>query len=149
MEISGTGVSEDRIVALEKTCRQMDVLVKGLLDEMLDLKAVMMKMPLNGGEYSDRDFADPAVPIAVSAGTSTILRSRGARPQDAPVAPAEPQMVCIMQNDGTMKMEQRCGEQSMINSSAGYGRNRKSKPETKQDPLIFAAEVDPSDAAKK
>ena len=50
MEISGTGVSEDRIAALEKRLREMDALVKGLLDELLDFRAVAMTLSRQAAE---------------------------------------------------------------------------------------------------
>ena len=45
MEISGTGAAtEERIVTIEKKLRDMEALVKGLTQELLDLKSVAMKM---------------------------------------------------------------------------------------------------------
>jgi len=41
MEISGTGAAtEERIVAIEKKMRDLEALVKGLTQELLDLKSV-------------------------------------------------------------------------------------------------------------
>jgi uncharacterized coiled-coil protein SlyX len=52
METSGTGVSEDRIASLEKKVRDMEALVKGLTQELLDLKSIAMKMSKQTEERS-------------------------------------------------------------------------------------------------
>ena len=44
MESSGSGAGEDRIAALEKKVKEMEALVKGLTQELLDLKSIAMKM---------------------------------------------------------------------------------------------------------
>ena len=156
MEISGTGVSEDRIAVLEKRLREMDALVKGLIDELLDFKAIAMTMARQTGDDNAQEVslgsmvgstASPSV--ATPAEGSTVIRLSGAHQPNVPVAPAEPAMVRIMQADGTMKMEPRYGERSAIDSSTGYGRTRKGAAgRTTQNPLIYAAEEDKSDRAK-
>ena len=123
MEISGTGVLEDRIAALEKRLREMEALVKGLLEELLDFRAVTMTMSRQIAEDSRQALkegpivrgitspvlAGPSTPPSIAAPSdgSTVIRSRGARQSDVPVAPAEPAMARIMQSDGTMKFELR------------------------------------------
>ncbi len=53
MEISGTGAAtEERIVTIEKKLRDMEALVKGLTQELLDLKSVAMKMSKQTEERS-------------------------------------------------------------------------------------------------
>ena len=118
MEISGTGVSEDRIAALEKRVQEVDALVKGLIEELLDLKALAMKMSREDGERRRQELkrgpvvlgtASPVLagPSASSSAAApsdgtTVIRPRGARQPDVP---AEPAMARIMQDDGTMKFE--------------------------------------------
>jgi hypothetical protein len=134
MEISGTSREEERITALEQKCREMDALVKGLLNELLDLKSVSMKLSRQAGEYRIQEQAqDPvgfdtahqetAAPASVSADGTVMVRAKSL---SQPAAPPEPEMVRIMQADGTMKMEVRHGEQNTSGSSAGYGRDMKS-----------------------
>src|SRR5208337_4770826 len=160
METSGTGVSEDRIASLEKKVREMEALVKGLTQELLDLKSIAMKMSKQTEERSRQELKrmQPIVQgsqvpggATPQQGGSTVVIRKGARPSDAePQAPAEPAMDMIMQTDGTMKLEPRRGEKDYIVASAGYGRNKKGisvKP--KQSDLIYAVEEDKSDAAKK
>jgi hypothetical protein len=163
MDISETGAPEDRIAALEKKVRDMDALVKGLLEELLDFRAVAMTMTRQNAER-DRlelkqgpvvlsaasqamEYSPASLSVADHAEGVTVIRPREAHP---PAAPAEPTMVRIMQTDGTMKMEPRYGETNTISSTAGYGRNRKgAAASTTQNPLIYAAEEDKSGAAKK
>ena len=156
MEISGTGVSEDRIAALEKKVRDMDALVKGLIEELLDFKAVAMTMSRQAAEDRRQELKQgpvvqgtaspvPAGPSPASDG-STLIRPRGARQPDVP---AEPAMARIMQSDGTMKLEPRYGDGSPIDSSKGYGRARKGMTaRSRQNPLIYAADEDKSGPAK-
>jgi hypothetical protein len=133
MEISGTGVSEARMAALEKRLRAMDALVKGLINELIDLKAVATKMSRQTEESSRQDLRRGPVmpgtastvlagPPASSLVGSTVIRPRVARQPDLPAAKAEPAMARIMQSDGTMKLELRFGEKNTIDSSAGYTR---------------------------
>lgn len=154
MEIPGTGVSEDRIATLEKKLQDMDALVKGLIEELLDFKAVARTMARETEERSRQELKrGPVVQdtaphtLAGPSEGSTVIRPRAVIQPDVP---AEPEMVRIMQEDGTMKMEARYGDKSTINSSAGYGRTRKGTSVlSTQDPLIYAAENEKSDPANK
>ena len=166
MEIPGTGVSEDRIAALEKRVRDMEALVRGLVEEFLDFKAVAMTMSRQSDERNRQELkqgpvvrgtpspvlAGPPVsfPVTPSADGSTLIRPRGARQPDVPVAPAEPVMVRIMQNDGTMKLEPRMGDRNPIDSASGYGRNKMGAAlKARQAPLIYAADEEKPGTAKR
>jgi hypothetical protein len=153
--------TEDRLATLERKVREMEALVKGLTQELLDLKSVAMKMSKQTEERSRQELRrGPVVtqqgeqpPTAaggpVSAGGSTVVMRRGARQPEAPAAPAEPAMDLIMQPDGTMKLEPRRGDKDYIVASAGYGRNKKGiSVKAKQSDLIYAAEEE-KDPAKK
>ena len=62
MEISETGGPDDRIAALEKKTEEMEALVKGLMAEMLDIKAIAMKRAQQGGEQNRQQHArEPTV----------------------------------------------------------------------------------------
>ncbi|MFA5347829.1 MAG: hypothetical protein WC294_06810 [Methanoregula sp.] len=163
MEISGTGAAtEERIVAIEKKMRDMEALVKGLTQELLDLKSVAMKMSKQTEERSRVELKrvqsgvpgtqpQPVTQGGASGGpTSTVVMRKGAKSSDAPAAPPEPAMDMIMQTDGTMKLEPRRGNKDYIVASAGYGRNKKgTSVKGKQSDLIYAAEEDKKDPAKK
>jgi hypothetical protein len=161
MENSGSGaVTEDRIAALEKKMRDMEALVKGLTGELLDLKSIAMKMSRQSDDRIKQEIrrgspviqssqpsqvADVASP---SSGGSTVVMRKGARQPDVPAAPAEPAMDMIMQQDGTMKLEPRRGEKDYIVARAGYGQ-KKGAGRAKQADLIYAAEEEKKDPAKK
>jgi hypothetical protein len=162
LEISGTGAAtEERIVAIEKKMRDMEALVKGLTQELLDLKSIAMKMSKQSEERSRQELKrvqavaqdtppQPATTTAASGSSSTVVMRKGARPSDAPVAPPEPSMDMIMQSDGTMKLEERRGDKNYIVASAGYGKNKKgTSVKGKQSDLIYAAEETKKDPAKK
>src|SRR5512137_2360569 len=56
METSLSAATEDRIAALEKKVREMEALVKGLTQELLDLKSVAMKMNKQSEERSRQEL---------------------------------------------------------------------------------------------
>ena len=166
MEIPETGVSEDRIAALEKRVRDMEALIRGLVEEFLDFKAVAMTMSRQSDERNRQDLkqgpvvrgttsqvlAGPPVsfPGTPPADGSTLIRPRGTRQPDVPAAPAEPVMVRIMQNDGTMKLEPRMGDRNPIDSASGYGRNKMGAAlNARQAPLIYAADEEKPGTAKR
>jgi hypothetical protein len=159
LEISGTGpATEERIAAIEKKMRDIEALVKGLTQELLDLKSLAMKMNKQTEERSRQELKRvqsvvqdaPAPAAAGGSSGSTVVMRKGARASDAPQAPPEPVMDMIMQSDGTMKMEQRRGDKNYIVASAGYGRNKKgTSVKQKQGDLIVAAEDEKKDPAKK
>ena len=158
METGSGAATEDRIAALEKKMKEMEALVKGLTQELLDLKSVAMKMSKQTEERSRQEFKrapvaqqQPAAPQpapAPSMSGSTVIRPKG-KPAEAQQAPAEPQMDWIMQPDGTMKQEPRRGDKDYIVASAGYGKKKGAAAKGKQSDLIYAAEETKSDPAKK
>jgi TolA-binding protein len=137
VENSGSGAaSEDRIAALEKTVTDMEALVKGLTEEFLDLRTIIMKMSKETEKRSlqelkrlQRIVQGAQVP-GVVAGRSPP-QAQGSRTINAePKAPTEPSMDMIMQTDGTKKPEVRGG--NFIVASSGNGRSKKgvsTKPE--------------------
>jgi len=164
MENSGMGAAtEDRIAALEMKMRDMEALVKGLTQELLDLKSVSMKMSKQTEERSRQELkrvptivqgsqpyaAAPEAGSASSSSGSTVVMRKGARQPDVPAAPAEPVMDLIMQQDGTMKLEPRRGDKDYIVARAGYGQKKGAAGKPKQADLIYAAEEDKKDPAKK
>jgi hypothetical protein len=162
MENSGSGAAtEDRIAALEKKMRDMEALVKGLTGELLDLKSIAMKMSKQTDERIKQDLRRPAPIVqgsqsspsadvaSPSSGGSTVVMRKGARQPDVPATPPEPIMDMIMQQDGTMKLEPRRGDKDYIVARAGYGQKKGVAGKPKQADLIYAAEEDKKDPAKK
>jgi hypothetical protein len=161
MENSGMGAAtEDRIAALEKKMREMEALVKGLTQELLDLKSVSMKMSKQTEERSRQELKRAPTVVQGSASYpstdaesssssgSTVVMRKGARQPDVPAAPPEPVMDMIMQQDGTMKLEPRRGDKDYIVARAGYGQKKGAAGKAKQNDLIYAAE-ESKDPAKK
>ena len=160
MDFSENNGSEERIAALERKVQNLEPLIKGLIAELLDFKALAMNLSREAEERSRQELklgqvvpgtsypAQVAYPSSGSDG-STIVRPRGSHPPEVPAAPPAPEMVQIMQNDGTMKMEPRYGG-TLDSASVGYGRTKKGTfAAGKQAPLIVAADKEKSDSAKK
>ena len=133
MEISPTDVSDARIRALENKIRDTEPMVKGLIEETLDLKAVFLKMSRNADEYSRQDHVletivrGPADSVQTNLAFPLPEDFSTSSPESQPgglSVPAEPAMVMIMQADGTMKMETRRGDRNQTDSSGGYGPTR-------------------------
>jgi lysozyme family protein len=140
MEISKTDGSEAQIRTLEKKVQDMEPLVNGLIEETIDLRAVFLRMLREAEEFGRQErnqetivwgtaSLTPGVPTAslsddASTGGSTGIQPGDAPQSDVPAAPAEHAMVMIMQADGTMKMEPRCGDRNQTDSTAGYGPAR-------------------------
>jgi uncharacterized membrane protein len=149
MVISGTDGLDDRIAVIEKKMQNLEPLVRGLVAEMLDFKAYAMNAAREEGERSRQEMKQGPVsyaavsPAAPPASLSAPVHTEGTtvvRPRKTPLpaAPAEPEMVRIMQPDGTMKMEPRYGG-AIDNSSVGYGRTKKGTAKISQDPNTRAS----------
>ncbi|MGD0534875.1 MAG: hypothetical protein ABR999_05470 [Methanoregula sp.] len=138
MEIAETGVTDDRITALERKVSAMETPIRGLIEDLLDFKAITRTQSRQNGKPCLFEFtreqvmpdtasqvpADPSASPLVAAPRegSTVIRQQGACHPDVPVAQAGPAMVRIMQSDGTMKMEIRRGDSTPVDGSLGYGR---------------------------
>jgi len=122
MEITGNSTAEDRIAGLEDRLRVMDRQARELLSELLDLKTIFTKMPRQAAGFEDREQETGSSPSDDP--EAAVIITNASSP--AASVPAEPEMVRIMQPDGTMKMEVRRGSQDQIDSTAGYGSTKKS-----------------------
>ena len=78
MVISETGMPDDRIAALEKKTDEMEALMKGLIAEMLDFKAIAMKLTNQSGEQSRQ----------APARGPTVQGTLSTAPEKSPAAPA-------------------------------------------------------------
>ena len=95
--------------ALENKIQGIEPLVRGLIEETLDLKSVFLSKIKEDDEFRRQERE-----------RETIARST-ASPLSVPTAPPDQAMVPIMQADGTMKMEPRTGDRNQTDSTAGYG----------------------------
>ena len=92
METSLSAATEDRIAALEKKVREMEALVKGLTQELLDLKSVAMKMNKQSEERSRQELkrgpivAGAPAPSAALAAVTLQSRKHRHPAQGSPAA---------------------------------------------------------------
>ena len=113
MEHSETD-GDARIRALENKIQGIEPLVRGLIEETLDLKSVFLSKIKEDDEFRRQERE-----------RETIVRSTASPLPSVPTAPPDQAMVPIMQADGTMKMEPRTGDRNQTDSTAGYGPARK------------------------
>ena len=131
----------DRVNELENKVREMEALIKGLTNELLDLKSIVERM-------SSR-MEEKRPPVLTRAPGRVTVSPRG-QPEAAPADEGE--MVRIMQPDGTMKEERRKDSDYIIASAKtaqalknkGKGEPSKGKGSTA---LIYAVEEE--DKSKK
>jgi uncharacterized coiled-coil protein SlyX len=122
----------DRVNELEKKVREMEALIKGLTNELLDLKSIVERM--------NSRMERPPGRVSVS--------QRG---EPAPVDEGE--LVRIMQSDGTMKEERRKDSDYIVASAKsaaalknkGKGESSKGKG---SNALIYAVEEEDSKSKK-
>lgn len=157
---AGGAAGDDRIAALERKVREQEALVKGITEELLDLKSIVMKLSKASEERSRQELkriqpsvqaapqAAPAAGGSPAAASTVVMRPRSVRQPEAPKAD-EPAMDMIMQPDGTMKLEPRRGDKNYIVASAGFGRKKGGGPSKKQNDVIYAAEDEKAGPAKK
>ena len=128
----------DRVSELEKKVREMEALIKGLTNELLDLKSIVERMNSRMEEKRPPVMARPRVNVS----------------QRGEPAPAdEGELARIMQPDGTMKEERRKDSDYIIASARsaaalknkGKGEPSKGKGSTA---LIYAVEEEDSKSKK-
>ncbi len=144
---------DERVAALEKKMREMEAMVKGLTEELLDLKSVAMKLSKASEERSRAEMrmSKPAAPAASS---PIILQKKSVsapamqRPAQAPVETAPEKMDMIMQPNGTLAPEKRKNSDYII-ASAGFSKKKQSAsgPGKKND--LIVAEDEETDSAHK
>ncbi len=143
--------TEERVVALERKMKEMEALVKGLTEELLDLKSIAMRLNKFSEERrQELKMMKPQAQPESGSGT-VVMQKKGTAPERvaAPVV-EEKHMDMIMQPDGTMKMEERRGDNHYIVASAGFASRKKmgSSTEQKKSSLIVA-EDDEKESSKK
>lgn len=165
-------IAEDaRIGALERRVRELEAVVKGLTEEVLDLKALTLKLaktaerhegpaPVRAGTGRTVEPPSSAPTILVrprNAGKLSPLPASPSRPLAVPEpAPAIPagEMDLIMQPDGTIKPELRRKNEYIIASNGPQNRRQGSRPAGDRsgrhvDAVIFADEQEPPRPPKK
>jgi hypothetical protein len=121
-----TATPEERISALEKKLKEMEALVKGLTEEMLDLKSIAMRLNKVAEERGRAELKMTRAPGSAGAGT-VVTPKRQVQPQTArtPSPPPEQEkMEMIMQPDGMLKPEKRKSGDYIV-ASASYSKKAK------------------------
>jgi hypothetical protein len=124
---------DERIAELEGKVRELEALTRGLTDEMLDLKSIVMKMSTRAEERR----------VVVQQRAAAPAKKEGAAPVSAEAMEGT-SLEMIMQQDGTLKPERRTSSDYII-ASGRYGQKnaRKGKEGEKGGaPLIYATEDD-------
>ena len=117
---------EERISALEKKFKEQEALVKGLTEEMLDLKSIVMRLNKVAEERGRAELKMTRASGSAAASTVVVPKGR-VQPQTArtPPPPPEPEkMDMIMQPDGTLKPEKRKSSDYIV-ASASYSKKAK------------------------
>jgi len=151
--------TEDRFAVLEKKVSDMEAHVKGLTQELVDLKSFAKKI---SRQLEERDRQElRSGPIARGQQAQASVRGGNAFPSSPGTvmmrkeagtadAPAEPVMDNILQPDGTIERELRRGDKKPIVASPGFERGRKgASAKAKQSDLIIAVEKKEEDSGKK
>jgi uncharacterized coiled-coil protein SlyX len=132
----------DRVNELEKKVREMEALIKGLTNELLDLKSIVERMNSRMEEKRPPAMARPPGRVSIS--------QRG-QPEPAPADEGE--LVRIMQSDGTMKEERRKDSDYIVasaKSAAALKNKGKGEPSKGKgsNALIYAVEEEDSKSKK-
>jgi len=146
-------VSEERMKGVEKRINELDGLMKGLMEEMLDIKACMQKISksLDEGEIpaprraqrgakESRRYPPVVSPSAAAEKKASTAEVTGAEASKETM---------IIQPDGTMKPEVQSGEEMIVaDHRSGRSPGRRGDPREKK-PLIYADDDDDSIEIKR
>ncbi|HOI13590.1 MAG TPA: hypothetical protein PLG75_07015 [Methanoculleus sp.] len=139
-----SGAGDERLRDLERKVRELEALVKGLTEEVLDIKSIAMKLSRDAEERRKK----PVVAAEKKAETTLQAEPRAAEPRPVraaeprssprpaekqPPAPEDADLELIMQNDGTLKPEQRRPSEYIVastgtRSAPAKGRGKGDKP---------------------
>lgn len=148
MSDEGYGMNnlDERVHHIERRLAEMDALIKGLTDEMLDMKAVVMKLK--------REQRPPPVIQAVVPPISRGKVDNAAEPgkeygKEQVQTPVREKITLKMQPDGTLQPERETGDDIIIASArdARMRAGRDNTGRTGQNELIIAEDKDPADSS--
>jgi hypothetical protein len=149
---------DERVAALERKVKEIDALVKGLTEELLDLKSVAMKLS-KASEERARAEMRMAKPGTGGQGQGPIILQTKNRPSPAVQRPVQspsqqaPQpetekMDMIMQPDGTLKPEKRKNSDYII-ASAGFSKKKQDVQGSGKKSELIVAEEEESEPSEK
>lgn len=143
---------DERVTAVERKIKEMEALLKGLTDELLDLKSVAMRLSKSEERRTETRTIKPS-----SSQSNTVITQKkpvttqsGMRvPQPAPEKEPE-KMDMIMQPNGTLAPERRKSSDYIV-AAAGYGKKSKSgkRSGSKSGDVIVAEDEEDESSGKK
>lgn len=155
---------DERIYRLEQRLKDMEALVKGLTEEVLDLKTVTMRLNRAFEAKADAERAERMKPKVfveeVPSKMEEVVRKPAPAPQkvasSAPAPEEEGDMDLIMQTDGTLKRERRKRSDYIVaptnQAPASLTSERRSgsrrNTERRSGAIIFAEEEDDTSIRK-
>ncbi|KAF5049443.1 hypothetical protein DSECCO2_439730 [anaerobic digester metagenome] len=122
-------VNDERLRDLERKVRELEALVRGLTEEILDLKSVTMKLSREAEERRVKQVATESKKAGVTLQVEprAAMEPRVAAVPREPARPTEKQRIAadqsdanmelIMQNDGTLKPEPRRSSEYIVASN--------------------------------
>jgi hypothetical protein len=148
----------EKMRELDQKIRELQSLVKGLTEELLDLKTVVMKMQEERTPKMPRTPPQKVAPLQKPAAEAPKAEVARAAPVPASKARArqEDDMELIMQTDGTLKPEKKQSEGVIVADNRSGKRpvykkktGRIELEEDESTPLIYANEDDTVEIKRK
>ena len=133
---------EERIERLERRAAEMDALLKGLTDEMLDMKAVVMKMKKDQRPAPVIQAVSPPAPSRNKTSRSDDSELGRESTVSVPVQPPREKVTLKMQPDGTLAPVRDIGEDIIIASARDSRSRGKEGSERIRSDLIIAEDAD-------
>lgn len=131
-----SGAGDERLRDLERKVRELEALVKGLTEEVLDIKSIAMKLSRDAEERRKKPVVAAEKKIETTLQAEPRAAEPGSSPRPAekqPDAPEDAELELIMQNDGTLKPEPRRPSEYIVastgtQSAPAKGRGKGGKP---------------------
>ncbi|PKL59328.1 MAG: hypothetical protein CVV33_08405 [Methanomicrobiales archaeon HGW-Methanomicrobiales-4] len=140
--------NEERIERLERKAAEMDALLKGLTDEMLDMKAVVMKMKKDQRPAPVIQAVSPPAPSRNKTSRLDDSESGLESTVSVPVQPPREKVTLKMQPDGTLAPVRDIGEDIIIASARDSRSRGKEGSERVRSDLIIAEDTDQTEQKK-
>lgn len=139
----GTNNLDERVRLLERKMVDMDALIKGLTDEVLDMKAVVMKLKKEQRPPPVIQAVAPPISRGKAERENAESQNEEGKTQTAPV---KDKITLKMQPDGTLQPEKEMGEEIII-ASARDARTRYKDQHQRSgsNTLIIAEDKEPAE----
>nr|WP_319539800.1 hypothetical protein [uncultured Methanospirillum sp.] len=136
---------EDRTERLERRVSELEALLKGLTDEMLDMKAVVMKLKKDQRPAPVIQAVTPPAPSRNKTPRSEDEGSRESVVSSTPSQPPREKVTLKMQPDGTLAPVRDTGDDIIIASARDARLKGKDGGDRNRSDLIIAEDVDPKE----